>query len=910
MSHTVKITTPARHAMAGHDLTDARTILASDADLYPARQRQSTTCRAVAYSVYCPATDRYSLVTLDGRWIIPGKEGYKTRGPVLTYVRKNVATVVAGAPEAPAVGAPAVKIPVTPPTQTPETAPAGTPENARRLISASETGRAYVTGNGDRMRIESTDGRMAYTLRTVPEEGHQEAKNGFAACVREFAGEVARYGAGAPKWRKRPLSMWPGKPPRAKEFTPVDYAPGVMLAWTVDGARYTGQVWANRIRSGEWNGNRGQTSAVVVATVDGRRARRDEAVCLPFVHGSTRKRAYAFVATPRGNADVEVIAPECASDGLFDRVATTGDPIEEWEAEGGYVPGVEPAPEAAPADTAAPEGPAGAHCHRCGTDTVFGAECRTCGRVDIVTALMPSGPMLCPAEEKAMATGHQYCPRCFTVGVALYATTLHTGPAYVCAECYTAAGRRLPEAGPAPVQAPARDVIRAARAARKKAEESGASLGEIHRAGEAARKAAAVAYGQRPADVISDPCSVDVWEDEGGACIGVDRPSAPGTGWRARPVGTDPSPEMDTCTAPAVDVTPVRPDAVSDSGAIDTWDGEDGAVTGVGDRAAGERGTDDPYAVHPAAPEWAPVPGTNRRTTELTCAGRQYRVYHTPDTVVPYTLGDTDTDLGRWVGLDDVRAIIRADRRRTAALEADRRRIESQQRRAAWKLAAERPQTPLRPTEDRRRAVARRAEEKHRPVAAELYVSPLTGAAVLSFVCGTCRTAAHGDSLRRPQGIEGSYRSPLAVGQEKIAVLVEKRGWTLTGTWTAHGTNGTTLRAPIAPTPAYLAWMEAMYGPGPQTPEVNPGEFIAPVQRGWWDVVSAEGNCYELTWRPHLTGARWSVRHKNKSGDGFETVATERQASTVLAALRTHSAKSAGQPRAEYHESVHVPIAS
>lgn len=93
MSHTVMITTPAGNAMQGHGLTDARTILASDADLHPKRQGLSVTPRAVAYSVYCPATERYSLVTLDGRWIIPGREGYKTRGPVATYARKNLATV-------------------------------------------------------------------------------------------------------------------------------------------------------------------------------------------------------------------------------------------------------------------------------------------------------------------------------------------------------------------------------------------------------------------------------------------------------------------------------------------------------------------------------------------------------------------------------------------------------------------------------------------------------------------------------------------------------------------------------------------------------------------------------------------------------------------------------------------------
>lgn len=87
------ITTPARNAMEGHGLTDAALILASDAELYPGREGQSLTPRAVAYSVFCPATERFSVVTLDGRWVIPGKEGYKARGPVTSYVRKNADTL-------------------------------------------------------------------------------------------------------------------------------------------------------------------------------------------------------------------------------------------------------------------------------------------------------------------------------------------------------------------------------------------------------------------------------------------------------------------------------------------------------------------------------------------------------------------------------------------------------------------------------------------------------------------------------------------------------------------------------------------------------------------------------------------------------------------------------------------------
>ncbi|MFD8393740.1 hypothetical protein ACFV2N_32200 [Streptomyces sp. NPDC059680] len=140
--------------------------------------------------------------------------------------------------------------------------------------------------------------------------------------------------------------------------------------------------------------------------------------------------------------------------------------------------------------------------------------------------------------------------------------------------------------------------------------------------------------------------------------------------------------------------------------------------------SAEERGADDAYAVGPAAPEWAPVPGTNHRAAELTCAGRQYRVHHAPEAVVPYTVrytrGGADIDLEGWVGLDDVRAIVRADRRRSAALEADRRRVEQEQRRAAYRLEGQRRQAPVRLTAPERLVIARRTEDKHRPVAAEL----------------------------------------------------------------------------------------------------------------------------------------------------------------------------------------------
>ncbi|MFI7087748.1 hypothetical protein ACIBUR_29645 [Streptomyces anulatus] len=300
----------------------------------------------------------------------------------------------------------------------PEIAPEGTPDTARRLTGANGTVRSYVTGRGTRLRIESADGRMSYSLPTVPDFAHQEARDGFTSLAAELTGEVEKRGTGRTAWKKRPVDIWAGEPQEFKEFDPDGYAPGVMLAWTVDGLRHTGQIWANRVRSGSWNGHRGQTSALVVATVGGRRARRDEAVCLPLLHG--RRYARAVVATAHGNAEVEVIAPRYASQGLPDAVTTAGDPVLDWESEGGCVPAArpEPLPEA-PADVAEPapeeaaEGtvapavvPEGKHCPRCDRPALYGIECAYCGHI-IITAWEVK-----PRHPPAWFEG--CCPTCFT----------------------------------------------------------------------------------------------------------------------------------------------------------------------------------------------------------------------------------------------------------------------------------------------------------------------------------------------------------------------------------------------------------------------------------------------------------------------------------------------------------------
>ncbi|MDV5143269.1 hypothetical protein R1T08_02820 [Streptomyces sp. SBC-4] len=276
----------------------------------------------------------------------------------------------------------------------------------------------------------------------------------------------------------------------------------------------------------------------------------------------------------------------------------------------------------------------------------------------------------------------------------------------------------------------------------------------------------------------------------------------------------------------------------------------------------------------------------------------QYRILHAPDAALPYTVRQT---------VDRADADVRADRRRTAALEAHRLHTEQQQRRAAYRMQGERRQASVRPTEEERRALVRRAEEWHRPAAAELYVSPITGTASVAFVCGTCRTV-HDDRGGRPQSLGTGYTSPRAVGQDTLTALLTKRGWAVAGPWTAHGTRGDTLRAPITPTPAYLAWRAAHQGPGPQAPATAPGERIIPVARGWWEIVSTEGHRYELTWRPALTGPVWRVGHQNDATRSGTLVARTELAGTAMAQLRGHSTGLPRQSVAPAHESVHVPV--
>ena len=688
---TDMITTPAQNAIKGHDLTEPRTILLSDAECHPDKHNRSISSRAVAYSVFCPATERYSLVTLDGRWIIPGREGYKSRGPVKAYARKNLATVrpdgmrvlepvrhngpfaptsmgrrsgicrrqidqdqgldykcscgayvpfsaveragwvivldgrkgshtmayavdashrveygaepcsydapvVTGAPEVPAedsapvapapvsdverarraaeerpeamrayrveftwtnsrgtdkpvmtivdaksktdavraarvsiasdygitrakldrvsefqgapveapapVDAPAeIPAPVAPALvyvpQTAETAPEGTPDNARRLIVDGEDVRVYATGNGDRLRIESTDGQLAYTLRTVPDDAAPEVVDAFMKRAAEFSAAVVKRAKGPAKFKaQKHGKRWPAVPrfkaPDAKAHlrfndgdvcAETEAAPGVWVpsalitaAETAAGTGWTVAIERDPRRSryvlrcaGVMTYQSGGSFAAEFVAVweSGvympgesyamRDGRRGESRWVPLksvlVTCSDRRPSAPGVIVSPGIEAAEFDACADARDRAADMVA-----LADWrdraadmadmvtEVPGAPVAAEVPAEDAAPVAPAPVDAPAevpapvGAYCHRCQRDgLVFGGECRECGRVDIVAAMSAVKPRHVPAWSEGC------CPACFAVDPAEVwemPSGLPTVPASLfCTECAEGRGR-------------------------------------------------------------------------------------------------------------------------------------------------------------------------------------------------------------------------------------------------------------------------------------------------------------------------------------------------------------------------------------------------------------------------------------------------------------------------------------
>lgn len=154
----------------------------------------------------------------------------------------------------------------------------------------------------------------------------------------------------------------------------------------------------------------------------------------------------------------------------------------------------------------------------------------------------------------------------------------------------------------------------------------------------------------------------------------------------------------------------------------------------------------------------------------------------------------------------------------------------------------------------------RRAEERTRPVTAELVRNRGTRETVVWMLGpdGTLRGTA--DVIRLDNV---RHDVPQDEAERTAADALKKAGFRIIPgwTWTEVGTEPSRRRWRIAiePTPAYLSYVERRYGPRPEIPDV-PGATITPRdQRGWWDVVTADGQRLALTWSPEIGGDRWRV---------------------------------------------------
>ncbi|MEV7776270.1 hypothetical protein [Kitasatospora sp. NPDC086791] len=189
---------------------------------------------------------------------------------------------------------------------------------------------------------------------------------------------------------------------------------------------------------------------------------------------------------------------------------------------------------------------------------------------------------------------------------------------------------------------------------------------------------------------------------------------------------------------------------------------------------------------------------------------------------------------------------------------------------------------------------ARRGELSSRPALASITIGyPLTGegatlrlftaggAACSSYVARLTERGAAG----RPNDPAGIFLGDLPAGAMTPGLLTAA-GWHLDrygfdyapgAQWTAAGMSdaekatraewSTLMRTPapyvskvaIVPTPAYLSYVDRMYGPVPDlTGQLPDGVTAAPTSRGWWDVTTPEGS-YVLTWSPGMGGDKWRM---------------------------------------------------
>ncbi|MEU1076314.1 MULTISPECIES: hypothetical protein [unclassified Streptomyces] len=173
--------------------------------------------------------------------------------------------------------------------------------------------------------------------------------------------------------------------------------------------------------------------------------------------------------------------------------------------------------------------------------------------------------------------------------------------------------------------------------------------------------------------------------------------------------------------------------------------------------------------------------------------------------------------------------------------------------------------------EDRRLELSRASEERSRPVAVRVYVSPTTSRAALHWV-----NAEGGDSpsLWDPVPLVGTHAHALRDEVLNLAgAVLAERGFNYArgAYWRpVSGERGTarpaTAEVAVVATRAYLDLQARRFGPVPELPEV-PGVTFTTTQRGQWSATVPDGRTFLLTWTPHLDGDRWTVWGGDQNSD-------------------------------------------
>lgn len=214
--------------------------------------------------------------------------------------------------------------------------------------------------------------------------------------------------------------------------------------------------------------------------------------------------------------------------------------------------------------------------------------------------------------------------------------------------------------------------------------------------------------------------------------------------------------------------------------------------------------------------------------------------------VVRYAETTTTTKAGTFL-------VLRADNvtSRTEAVAVAVQKIKAQQE--AEEAPA--PRTAAEQAEERACERDRKAEERTRPTSAQVYVSPISGRATLHLI------GADGGQNHEPIKLDGSHRSPQDAGANAAITALGKAGFRCApgAYWRQHTTRRDTAVLTIVPTRAYLAYNERRFGPRPEVPTIEGATIKARTQRGWWDVTTADGERYALTWSPQIGGDRWTV---------------------------------------------------